>query len=464
LADLQALADTLTQRYLDQGYITSRAILDKAGIQDGVVPIQVVEGSLEKIDIEGAHYIKPSYIRKRVKLGAGKPLNMNKLEDQLKLLRADPLFKNVEASLRAGTQFGKSILIVRVTEADRFEGSVSTDNYSPPSVGGEQFGIDLSFRNLTGLGDQVFTGYSRTYTGGSETFDLAYRLPLNAMNGTLQLRGSWNNNEITAEPFDVLEIRGDSELYEINYRQPLVRSPREEFALSLGFTFQDGQTFIFNDLPNPFGIGPDANGVSRTSVIKFGQDYLKRDAAGAWSLRSQFSLGTDLFDATENAGDIPDGQFFSWLGQVQRVQRLSDDHLLIVQADVQLTPDGLLPSQQFVIGGGQSVRGYRQNARSGDNGIRLSAEDRITVDRDANGSPVVQIAPFAELGAIWNVDNNPNAEPDQTVLASIGLGLLWQPLPRLSVRLDYGLPIVELSDRGNNIQDSGVYFSLNYRL
>ncbi|MBW4522074.1 MAG: ShlB/FhaC/HecB family hemolysin secretion/activation protein [Scytolyngbya sp. HA4215-MV1] len=464
LTELQALTDHITQLYLNQGYITSRAILDKAGIQEGVVPIQVVEGSLEKIDIEGTHHVKSSYIRKRVKLGAGKPLNMNKLEDQLKLLRADPLFKNVEASLRAGTQFGKSILIVRVTEANRFEGSVSTDNYSPPSVGGEQFGVDLSFRNLTGLGDQVSTGYSRTYTGGSESFDWAYRIPLNAMNGTLQLRGSWNHNEITASPFDVLEIRGNSELYEINYRQPLVRSPREEFALSLGFAFQDGQTFIFNDLPNPFGIGPDANGVSRTSVIKFGQDYLKRDAAGAWSLRSQFSIGTDLFDATENAGDIPDGQFFSWLGQAQRVQRLSTDHLLIVQADVQLTPDGLLPSQQFVIGGGQSVRGYRQNARSGDNGIRLSAEDRITVHRDANGSPIVQFAPFAELGAVWNVGNNPNLEPDQTFLASIGLGLLWQPLPRLSVRLDYGLPIIHLSDRGNNIQDSGAYFSLNYQL
>jgi hypothetical protein len=34
------------------------------------------------------------------------------------------------------------------------------------------------------------------------------------------------------------------------------------------------------------------------------------------------------------------------------VQVLNDDNLLVVQADLQLTPNSLLPSQQFVIGGG----------------------------------------------------------------------------------------------------------------
>ena len=46
-------------------------------------------------------------------------------------------------------------------------------------------------------------------------------------------------------------IRANQDLYEINYRQPLMRSPREEFALSLGFTYQDGQTFLFDDLGRP---------------------------------------------------------------------------------------------------------------------------------------------------------------------------------------------------------------------
>jgi hemolysin activation/secretion protein len=283
------------------------------------------------------------------------------------------------------------------------------------------------------------------------------------MNGTLQLRAAPNRNKVTQRPFDVFDIRGETELYEISYRQPLIRSPREEFALSLGFTYQDGQTFTFAG-PTPFGFGPDENGVSRTSVVKFGQDYLRRDVRGAWALRSLFSLGTGLFDATVNEDPVPDGRFLSWLGQIQRVQVLNNDNFLILQADVQLSTSGLLPSQQFVIGGGQSLRGYRQNVRAADNGVRFSIEDRITVQRDEAGAAIMQVAPFIDLGWVWNVDDNPNPLPDERFLAGVGLGLIWQPIPNLNIRLDYGIPLVEIDDRGENAQDQGFYFSVNYQL
>jgi hemolysin activation/secretion protein len=462
LEELRAAADAITQLYLNQGYITSRAILVNQTITDGIVQIRVVEGSLEQIDVEGNNRVNTAYIRNRIRLGTDKPLKQDALEDQLRLLKADPLFKNVEASLRAGDQLGESILTTRVTEADPFDIYLSADNYSPPSVGSERLGVSAVHRNLTGLGDQLAASYYVSTTGGAEQYDFSYRVPINAMNGTIQLRAAPNNYKITDPEFSKLGIRGSSELYEISYRQPLVRSPREEFALSLGFTLQDGQTFLFNDIPTPFAIGTELDGTSHTRVLKFGQDYIKRDTQGAWALRSQFNVGLDVFDATINQSPIPDGRFFSWLGQAQRVQRLGNNQLLIAQLDLQLTPDSLLPSQQFVVGGGQSVRGFRQNVRSGDNGVRFSLEDRIALQRNEAGIPILQIAPFADLGAVWNV-NNPNKINGNKFLAGVGAGLLWQPIPRLDVRLDYALPLVDLSDRGNNAQDEGFYFSVVFR-
>ncbi|HAG83213.1 MAG TPA: hypothetical protein DCL61_19230 [Cyanobacteria bacterium UBA12227] len=126
----------------------------------------------------------------------------------------------------------------------------------------------------------------------------------------------------------------------------------------------------------------------------------------------------------------------------------------------------LLPAQQFVIGGGQSVRGYRQNVRSGDNGLRFSVEDQITLDRDEVNNPSLLLAPFFDMGVIWNHPDNPNELPSEQFLAGLGLGLIWLPelIPGLELRVDYGLPLVSIDDRGDNIQDSGFYFSVRYGL
>jgi hemolysin activation/secretion protein len=476
--DLQTLADKITQIYLERDFISSRAIVPQQQVVDGAVVIEVIEGRLAEIRVEGNRHINTSYITSRIELGAGTPLNTYRLEDQLRLLRSNPLFESVEASLRAGEGTGESILIVRVTEARRFGFSASADNYSPPSVGSERLVFNARYRNLTGLGDELSAGYNRTTAGGTNVFDFSYRVPVNAMNGTLQLRYAPNNNELVQEPIDRLGIKGERELYEVSFRQPLVRSLREEFALSLGFTYQSGQTFVFESLPTPFGLGPDEDGKSKTSVVQFGQDYLRRDSQGTWAFRSMFNFGTGLFDATNNPDDapveslnavsdpetIPDGQFVSWLGQVQRAQRLGDNQLLIFQFDIQLTPDPLLPAQQFVIGGGLSLRGYRQNARSGDNGFRFSVEDRITLARDAAGQPEFQLAPFLDVGSTWNDPENPSTQSDQRFLAGLGLGIIWQPEPRIRIRLDYGLPLIRLNESGDNAQDDGFYFSAGYEL
>ena len=461
--ELVKLQDNITKLYLENGYLTSKACLKKT---DGVVGITVIEGRLVEIRVEGQERLNPNYIYNRIEQINSIPINIDQLEDQLRLLRVNPLFDKIEAILSPGGKPGESILVVRVQEAEPFTARLSVDNYSPPSVGSERFGISFLARNLSGNGDEFAGSYRISVTGGAELFDLSYLAPINSRDSSILFRVAINQNEITESPFDALGIRAENQLWEIIYRQPLLHTPRQEFALSFGFTFQDGQTFVFDRLPTPFGIGPDEDGVSRTSVFSFGQDYIRRDRQGAWALRSQFKIGTGLFNATTNQGAIPDGEFFSWLGQVQRVQQLGKDNLLMIEADLQLTPNSLLPAQQFIIGGGQSVRGYRQNARTGDNGFRLAIEDRITIKRDAAGDSQIEIVPFFQMGAVWNMADNPNKLPEQNFLIGAGIGLRWEPfldIHGLSLKLDYAIPFIDLEDQRNNLQDQGFYFNLNYQ-
>lgn len=462
LSQLQGVADAITKLYFDAGYVNSRAILTKQAIEDGIVTIQVIEGSLADIQINGLKRTKPQYVLGRINEGVTTPLNIQDLEDKLRLLKTDPLFSDIQIELQPGTEPGETILALNITEAKPFYGNAFIDNYSSASIGSERMGITLGYRNITGLGDNFRANYTRSTTGGSDIFDLGYTIPVNAKNGTVQLRFVSDNNEVTQAPFNQLGIQGESQLYEISFRQPIIRTSLEEFALSVGFAHRTGQTFIFENIGTPFGVGAEADGTTRTTVIRFAQDYVRRDITGAWAVRSQFNLGTGLFDATSNSGNTPDGQFFSWLGQVQRVQRLSADNLLIMQVDGQLTPDNLLGSEAFTIGGGTTVRGYRQGARAGDNGVRFTIEDRITLERGEEGESVFQLAPFFDMGVVFDSGNNPNVRPRQNFLAGLGLGVLWSPMQNISLRLDGTLPLVNLDDRGENAQDDGFYFSLNF--
>jgi hypothetical protein len=43
-----------------------------------------------------------------------------------------------------------------------------------------------------------------------------------------------------------------------------------------------------------------------------------------------------------------------------------------------------------------------------------------------------------------------------------GLSAVIEPIQRLIVKLDLGIPFVNLTDRGNNLQETGFYFSVNY--
>ncbi|NBD15048.1 MAG: BamA/TamA family outer membrane protein [Cyanobacteria bacterium] len=475
LGELKEAATAITQLYLERGYITSRAVVPPQEIEDGVVEIVVIEGSLEDVQIEGNRRLNTGYIRSRLELARETPFNAGALEDQLQLLQINPLFDAIEATLQAGEGAGKSDLVVTVEEANPWLFSLNVDNYTPPSTGSVRTGINVGHRNLTGLGDTLSLTFNRTVNGGSRELDANYTVPVNAKNGTLQLRTIIEGNDVTEDRLvpvdpntgDELEIEGESERYEISFRQPVVRTPREEFALSLGFSHQRNQNFFENEGFGFFNQAPDEDGETRTSAIRLGQEYLSRDPKGIWLLRSLFSVGIDAFDATTNDAPVPDSRFFSWFAQAQRVQRLSQNNLLVIQADLQLTPDSLLSSEQFTIGGGQSVRGYRQNALVGDNGFRLSVEDRITLARsEERGEATLQVAPFVDMGAVWNSDDNTDSDlGDDTFLIGVGLGVIWQPVSGLNIRLDYAPPLINLDDdiKGDDIQDHGLYFSVFYQ-
>jgi len=462
LQEMCAWAKAITLKYVDDGYLTSQALVLSSAPKE----LQVYEGTLAEDDIEvrGLKHLREGYVRDRIMQGISTPLRLQDLEDQLQLLRQDPLFDGFRANLsrKSKRAISESRLVVTIEESDAIDGNLSYDNESPETLGSNRFETEIMARNMSGIGDTISTRWQQSGERGSRLHNFSYQAPFNAKGGTVSLEANVGRSRIVNGLLSDLDIKDNSGQYEVRVRQPLWRSFSDEFALSLGYSYRQSQTTVLGQ-GVAFGAGPEPDGQSRLSVLRFSQDYLSRDSQGAWVMQSQFNWGNDWFGATVNDKGVPDSQFFSWLGQAARYQRLGSRHLFISRVDVQLTTDALLNDEQFVIGGGQSVRGYRQNARLGDNGFRLSFEDRVTLLRDNTGFPSVQIIPFLDMGYVWNHASNPNSTPSDRWLSSLGLGVLWKPLPDFTFRVDYGVPLNPIADNGNDfLQKRGLHFNLDY--
>nr|WP_243458461.1 ShlB/FhaC/HecB family hemolysin secretion/activation protein [Nostoc sp. UIC 10630] len=457
-AELLQIKDAIAKLYINNGYVTTGALITPQTLEAGTVKIQVIEGSLQEIKIIGNRRLGSKYIRDRIQLGAGKPLNVPRLLEKLQLLRLDPRIQNLSAELQTGVHPGSNVLQVEVEEADTFKLTASLDNGRSPSVGSFRRGVDLQEANLLGLGDTLSVGYANT--DGSNSINANYTLPINAHNGTISFGFSQGWNHVIEKPFSVLDIQSDSQSYELGYRQPLVQKPTQELAVGVSFSRQSSQTELGIDNIGPFRLSPgaDENGKTNISALRFFQEYTQRSNQYVFAARSQLSFGVDWFDANVSENQ-PDSRFFAWRGQTQWVRQLAPDTLFLVRGDFQLAADSLVPLEQFGLGGQLSVRGYRQDALLTDNGLLFSAEFRVPIARANNIGGVLQLTPFIDVGKGWNV-NGENPSPSN--LVSTGLGLLWKQGDDLSARLDWGIPLISVDGEKRSLQENGLYFSLRY--
>lgn len=458
--ELLQLRSAVTERYVESGFLTSGAFIPPQTLEGGFVTVQVIEGVIEDIEIVGTRRLNPSYIRSRLGLAAQPPINADKLLEGLQRLQIDPLIDTVSADLQAGVRPGTSILRVEVTEADSFDLAVSLDNNRSPNIGSFRRRVDISEGNLLGIGDRAFLSYANT--DGSNSLDATYSIPVSPHNTRLNFAGGISESRVIDETFDVLDISSDAFQYSVGVEHPLIETPTQELSLSLTLQHKENQTRLGIDDIGPFPLSPgaDENGESRVTNLQFAQSWTQRSQQQVFAARSQFNLGVNILNATSNDGDVPDSEYLSWRGQGQWVRLLGDDSLFFLRGDVQFASDSLLSSEQFGLGGQQTVRGYRQDALLRDNGALVSAEARFPIIRFSENS-IVQVAPFFDLGTAWNNRDNPEGN---NVLAGTGVGLLWQQGDNLSARLDWGIPLVDIDSSGDSLQDNGLYFSIRYNL
>lgn len=458
--ELLEVQQAITQLHIKRGYFTSGAYIPPQTIKNQTIKIEIIEGSIEEIKINGLEELRPDYIRSRLARATKSPLHQQKLLNALQLLQLDPLIKNISAELSKGVNPGTSYLELEVEEADSFYTELTVDNYRTPSAGAASRQIAIKDQNLLGFGDRFDVSYINT-DGSNSLENLSYAIPLNASNNELEIAYSFSNSTIISEPFQDLDLGSKSSYYGVRYHQPLYETPTQEIALGFVFSHQNTQLSLMDIGFPTLARGTDIEGITKISALRLFQEYSDRSNSHVFALRSQFSIGLDAFDATDNADGIPDSNFLIWRGQAQYLKKLTPKTNIFLRSDLQLSDRALVTLEQFSAGGALNVRGYTRNRVLGDNGLFLSAELINTLWQTSERNLTLELSPFFDFARIWNTDNFPL---ENNTLASVGLGFQFAIKNRLTASLDWGLPLIDdVELPGDSLQESGVYFSVKFR-
>jgi hemolysin activation/secretion protein len=459
-SELEDLRVALTRYYIQHGYINSGAVIPDQKVVDGIINMLIVEGRLTEIEVAGNRFLNSDYIKDRLELGAGPPLNVEDLQERIQIMLESPVIETMKSELRPGDRPGEANLTTIVEEGPRFQFIPVIDNRLSPSLGDVRALPQVYLYNLTGRGD-VLNGAVGVGEGLTDAY-ATWAVPVNAHDTTLTLLADYVDSEVEKGPFQDLDIENKTRTFGFRLSHPFYRTPSQKFSMALGLDLRKSESKLLGE-EFAFTPGVPSDGEVKATIIRFSQDWSNRGPKQVLAARSQFSIGIDAFDATTNSGDLPSGKFFAWLGQFQWARLLGEDWgQLIYRLNTQLTNDELFTMEQYAVGGALSVRGYRENQLVRDYGFDTSLEYRYPLLKDASGRTTLALAPFADAGGGKNNELPDGQNPN--FIYSAGAGVRWDPTPEIHAQVYWGHSFRSVENDDNSLQDSGWHFLVSANL
>lgn len=431
LKNVEAARAALAQAYQDAGYLTVVVAIPEQNVDSGVVRLQVTEASVERLRVVGAQYTRPSALAQRLdQVQEGRVPNFNVLQQQLESVNRSADLK-VSPVLKAGKAPGTVEIQLDVDEQLPLHGSAEISNRQSPNTTPTRLSAALRYDNLwqaghslgmtlqtspeqpsetgvltanymlpLGIGGDALTTYlvsSRSQfaslagggsLGASDTLGVKYAQAFGAQDGFIQTL-TWGADYKHILQSDVGGLRENDLRY---------------LPLSLGYRG------LWLGQPQPTVV--DANLVLGARGLLGNSDH-QFEAKRAQALSSFAALRAGWQGFAELPG------YANWT--------------IGAKFEGQLASGALLPSEQFVAGGVDSVRGYLEGERSGDQALRASFEisSPNTKLGDLLGWRVRGIA-FVEGAVLQNLD----ATAEVTRLFGVGVGARVSGPGGLNVMLD----------------------------
>lgn len=450
VSDIERLMAEVTAVYIQKGYITSRVYLAEQDLQGGILILQVVEGTLERVDVEDNDANSISLFN--VFSGEiGQPLNLKDIEqavDQINRLQSN----NVTTSIAPGASTGESVLTLKNQMRKPWNINILYDNYGSESTGEEQATVNFALDNPLGFNDYLSLTHNRTTPyhddeRGSKSSSMTYVVPFGY--STFSFNGSRSNY---TSPLNLangvsLSASGTSDNFSLRLDHTLFRDRNSKWKVSSTLINKESKNFLEGQFLSVSS--------RKLSTIDIGSSYALTLASGMATFNVGYVKGVDWFGALKDiAGQpsfIPQAQYDKWkYGASYSGSFKLGSHPVFVSSRLtgQYTSDVLYGSEALLIGGIYSVRGFANNSLSGESGFYLRNDISLPV----------RINPIAGFNSSLRfyvgldhgeITNNSTNVPDGS-LTGAALGMTFS-ISSINIDVNTSKAVNKLS----NMQDEG---------
>ena len=154
-ADVEQARAALEKAYQSKGYQAASVQIPPQQVKRGVVFLQVAEGRVGKLRVQGARYFLPSAIKAQARsLAEGKVINFNDVNRDIVALNQLP-DRQVTPSLRAGEEPGTVDIDLNVKDGKLHAGVLELNNRYSADTTPLRLNGSVSYNNLWQLGHSV---------------------------------------------------------------------------------------------------------------------------------------------------------------------------------------------------------------------------------------------------------------------------------------------------------------------
>jgi hemolysin activation/secretion protein len=365
---LQEVAKKVAAYYDEHGYILAQAFIPAQKVADGIVVVQVLEGRLAKVKVEGNKRYPSSTLARPFQPLVGAPVDKDSIESALLTLTNYPGL-TAFGVLGAGSEVGTTDLTVRVQSEERFRLETVIDNYGTQFAGEYRAQLTLTVNDplhmadrlkLTGLyAAGVSSGTSHGAYGGAD-----YEIPVFSPNDSLHLVHLTNQYNVGAAAAAVTTAKSDGKtrVDEIGYRHDFDRTRLGSASIGVAFNvksanFDSPPSIVYDDKLTTARV--DAQWERVDTRFRGVDTILLSYTHGFNGLLGALGAYDPAEAADSHSSRLgASGEFNKFNLQMQRLQRLTQYTSLVLRVDSQYTRDPLVSLEQFSMGGPDSVRAY----------------------------------------------------------------------------------------------------------